>query len=335
MSLFRIENLIFRYGTRTALDIPELAIEDGGMVCLTGANGSGKSTLLSLMAGLAQPFSGRILYRGQDLSSPDREVQEGVRAEMGVCLQSPYLFRTTVEGNVSYGLSAKGIRGPERAWKVERALEDVGLGGFGSRRHHALSGGEIQRVALARALVLEPRVLLLDEPMANVDAATRTLLERALENSIRSRGITVILSTHDVDQALRLGTRIVTLHQGTLVEGGLENIFHGTVIKREDGWVFKTDLCELVVPPGREDARTAVVPPEAIILSLDPTITSARNVLKGIVTGVRMRNGSVEVTVNAGEEFTSRITPESLHKLGCRLGMEIYLIIKAEAVRLL
>lgn len=335
MSLFRIENLLFRYGSRAALDIPELAIEEGGMVCLTGANGSGKSTLLSLMAGLVQPSSGRILYRGKDLSSLDQDIRGNVRAEMGVCLQSPYLFRTTVEGNVSYGLSARGVKGPERERRVEQALEDVGLGGFGSRRHHALSGGEIQRVALARALVLEPRVLLLDEPMANVDAATRTLLERALENSIRSHGITVILSTHDVDQALRLGTRIVTLHQGTVVEGGLENIFHGAVVKREDGWVFKTGLCELVVPSGREDARTAVVPPEAVILSLEATITSARNVLKGTVTGVRMRNGSVEVTVNAGEEFTSRITPASLERLGLRLGMELYLFIKAEAVRLL
>lgn len=335
MNLFRIEGLAFAYGDRTVLDIPDLDIEEEGIVCLTGANGSGKSTLLDLLSGLTPPTAGKILYRGQAFSPSDRNFQERSRSEMGICMQSPYLFRTTVEKNVSYGLTARGFRGPEKDRRTEKALAEVGLEGFGKRPWHALSGGEIQRVALARALVLEPRVLLLDEPMANVDSATRVLLEKVLENLIRLKGITVILSTHDADQALRLGSRIVTLHEGKVVEGGLENVFHGILKEGEDGWVFDTGRSRLFVLPQKGDARTAIVPPEAIILSLDPKETSARNVLKGAITGIRMRNGSVDVAVRAGEEFTSRITPASLEKLGLRLGMEVCLLIKAGAVRVL
>jgi len=334
MSLYELEDLTCRHGDIVALDIPHLAIEEGGIICLTGANGSGKSTLLNLLAGLLDPVTGQVLYRGMVLSKAPQDLRDEVRREMGICLQSPYLFRTTVERNVSYGLSVRGIKGPRKARMVEKALCEVGLEDFGKRKSHALSGGEAQRVALARALVLEPRVLLLDEPMANVDAATRVLLEKVLGELIRERGITVILSTHDADQALRLGDNIVSLHSGRVVESGMENIFHGSMRKEKNRQVFDTGLCDFTVTSQREDVRTAIIPPEAIILSVDPVNTSARNVLKGKVTGIRMRNGSVEVLLDAGEEFISRITEGSLKKLGLHLGMELYLLIKAEAIKM-
>jgi tungstate transport system ATP-binding protein len=334
MSLFLLENIRFQYGDRPVLDIPNLAINEGGVVCLTGANGSGKSTLINILAGLLQPSGGRVLYRGMDPSMASADLKDNIRRELGICLQSPYLFRTTVEGNVAFGLAARGIKGKERSGRVEEALNDVGLAGFGNRRYHALSGGEIQRVALARALAIKPRVLLLDEPMANVDTATRLLLEKILERLIGTRGITIIFSTHDVDQALRLGQQIITLHDGLVVEGGLENTFHGTLRKEGGGWVFDTGLARLTVLTQKSDARTAIIPPEAILLSLDPKSTSARNILKGKINGIRMRNGSVEITVDAGEEFISRITEGSLKSLGLHLGMEIYLLIKAGAIRL-
>jgi molybdopterin-binding protein len=334
MNLFHLENINFRYGDHTVLDIPRLDIEKGGIVCLTGANGSGKSTLLAILAGLLFPTSGRLLYRGTDLVKAPADIRDEMRREMGICLQSPYLFRTTVEGNVAFGLTARGIKGPEKAERTGQALRDVGLPGFEKRRHQALSGGEIQRVALARALAVAPRVLLLDEPMANVDAATRTLLERILRDLIGARGITIVLSTHDVDQALRLGRQIITLHEGHVVESGLENIFHGTVLEKEEEWVFDTGLCRFVVLPQKQDARTAIIPPEAILLSLDPKGTSARNVLEGTVTGIRMRHGSVEVSIDAGEEFISRITEKSMESLEICLGTRICMLIKAGSIRL-
>jgi molybdopterin-binding protein len=334
MNLFQLETVHFQYGEHTVLEIPHLVIEEGGIVCLTGANGSGKTTLLNLLAGLMQPSGGRILYRGMDLSRTPADLKDRIRREMGVCLQSPYLFRTTVEGNVTFGLTARGIKGRERFERVEEALRDVGLDGFAKRRYHALSGGEVQRVALARALAIKPRVLLLDEPMANVDAASRTLLERILEKLASSRGITIVFVTHDVDQALRLGRQVITLHEGHIVDSGLENIFHGTVREKEGRLVFDTGLTSFTVLHPRKDARTAIVPSEAILLSLDPKSTSARNVLTGKICGIRMRNGSVEVIVDTGEEFVSRITEESLKNLGLHLGMEIHFLIKAGAIKL-
>lgn len=334
MSLFKLENVRFQYGDRTVLDIPHLDIEEGKIVCLTGTNGSGKSTLLNMLAGLLPPSSGCILYRNVNPARAQPDLRDRIRKEMGVCLQSPYLFRTTVKWNVMYGLAARGIRGKDKSEKAEEALQYVGLGGFGKRRHNALSGGEIQRVALARALAVDPRVLLLDEPMANVDHATRLPLERLLEDLAVSRRISIILSTHDADQAMRLGQQIITLHEGHIEEGSQENIFHGTLDKGDGKWIFDTGLVRLLVLPQKEDARTAVIPPEAIILSLEPMAANAENVLYGKVTGFRMRNGAVEVTIDAGEEFISRITEESLKKLGLNLGMEVRLLIKAEAIRM-
>jgi tungstate transport system ATP-binding protein len=334
MSLFELEDTTYRYGETVALDIPHLVIEEGGIVCLTGANGSGKSTLLHLLGGLLDPTSGHVIYRGMVLSRAPRDLKDEVRREMGICLQSPYLFRGSVQGNVSYGLSIRGIRGSRKALLAEKALGEVGLEGFGKRKSHALSGGESQRVALARALVLEPRVLLLDEPMANVDAATKILLERTLKELNRVRGLTVILSTHDTAQALSLGDRIVSLHDGRIMESGMENIFHGSLSKEGNRSTFDTGSCELIVASTREEARTAIISPDAIILSPEPVRTSARNVLRGTVTGIRMRNGSVEVLLDAGEEFVSRITEGSMKKLGLHLGTELYLLIKAEAIKL-
>ena len=334
MSLFQVENLTFRYGDLDVLDVENLVVEEGGIVCLTGANGSGKSTLLHIFAGLLYPTEGKVLYREIDMARAPSDLQDSVRREMGICLQSPYLFRTTVERNVSYGLTLRGIRGPEAQERTREALHDVGLDGLEKRRANALSGGEVQRVALARALALQPRVLLLDEPMANVDAGTKNLLEKTLEGLIRSRGITIVLSTHDLDQAMRLGRQIVTLHEGRIVAGGLENIYHGTLKQIGQNWVFDTGLARFVVNPSSRDARTAIIPPESILLSLDAPSTSARNVLRGEVTGIRTRNGSVEVVVDAGEEILSRITENSLEKLDLKLGKDVCLLIKAEAIRL-
>jgi tungstate transport system ATP-binding protein len=334
MSLFKLEKVQFQYGEHNVLDIPKLTIEEERIVCLTGTNGSGKSTLLNMLAGLLPPSSGRILYRNVDLSKAHADTRDRIRKDLGVCLQSPYLFHATAEWNVMYGLAARGVKGRDKSARAEEALQYVGLGGFGNRRYNALSGGEIQRVALARALAADPRVLLLDEPMANVDNATRILLERLLKDLAGSRKKTIILSTHDTDQARRLGQQIITLHEGRIEEGGQGNIFQGNLGKEGDNWIFDTGLVQLRVLPLKDDARTAVIPPEAVLLSLEPMAANAGNVLYGKVTGLRMRDGAVEVTIDAGEEFTSRITGESLKKLGLKLGVEVHLFIEAKAIKM-
>jgi ABC-type Fe3+/spermidine/putrescine transport system ATPase subunit len=188
LNLYRLENLRFAFGEKVVLHIPELTIEERQITALTGPNGSGKTNLLMLLGALLQPASGRILYGGRALDTFQGTHIALLRREIGLLLQAPYLFRTTVERNVAYGLAVRGIPRRQRADRVREALRWVGLEGFEARPHDALSGGEAQRVALARALVTGPRVLLLDEPLANVDTVSRAVIEQVLVDENRQRG---------------------------------------------------------------------------------------------------------------------------------------------------
>ena len=332
--LFALEDLRFAFEGREVLNIPWLSIPEGRITALTGPNGSGKTTLLHVLSSLLFPHSGRLMFRGRDITSMPPERMDAHRQIFGIVLQSPYLFRTTVEQNVAYGLASRGISRDKRFEMVFEVLDLVGLSGFGKRHCSALSGGEAQRVALARALVLRPEILLLDEPFANVDTASRSVIERVLVQENRYFNRTVIFTTHDMDQAYRLADPVITLHEGKLHEGSMENLFHGCVREDPDGHVFDTGSMTLSIPPDKGDARTASVPPETILISLSSISTSARNVHEGRIIGIRQRNGTIDITVQAGETVVARLTERSYREMGLELGSKVFLIFKAEAVRL-
>ena len=334
MHLYTLEDLRFTFGEKVVLDIPKLTIEEGKITALTGPNGSGKTTLLMLLGALLWPSSGRIVYRGRALPRGEGKHATTVRREIGFVLQSPYLFRATVERNVGYGLAVRGISKKNRLRRVREALKWVGLEGFEVRPHHALSGGEAQRVALARTLITSPRTLLLDEPLVNVDAASRTIIERLLVHENRHRGASVLFTTHDLDQAYRIADEVTTLNAGTVVEDPMENVYHGAVYKDGDNWVFDTAQLSIAIPAGHEACRTAAISPEAILISTEKVSMGPPNMFRGRIVTVRDRNASVEVIVNAGEMFTARITAASYRAMDLRLGQQVYLAFKAEAVRL-
>jgi tungstate transport system ATP-binding protein len=193
--LYRLRSVTKRYGSNVAVDIDLLAIEAGRLYTLTGANGAGKSTLLGILAFLTPPTTGEIFYAGERVDWKS-DIVARRRRKVTLLHQSPYLFGGTVYRNVAYGLKARGIAGEAERIAVDRALGTVGLEGFRDRNARELSGGEAQRVAMARALALDPEVLLLDEPLANIDRETALLLE-AVISSLPSRGTTVVMITHD------------------------------------------------------------------------------------------------------------------------------------------
>lgn len=320
MNLFMIENLQLELGGRGVLNIPALEIPDNQLVALTGPNGSGKTCLLQVLGGLIQPHKGTITYRDQDIFAQATTTRDRMRRDLGIVLQSPYLFKTTVLNNVCYGLLRRGFPRKDAAQKARIALSQAGLEGFGRRPHSALSGGEAQRVALARALVLEPDVLLLDEPFANVDTVSRSVIERILLQENRYRKTSIIFTTHDLDQAYRMAETVVTLYDGMIHEGSMENLFHGMVRQAPDGPVFDTGSIKMAVPSGQEKAQTAAIPPESILVSLSTISTSARNTLRGHIVAVRDRNSAVDVVADVGETLVARITKESYKEMGLMLG---------------
>jgi tungstate transport system ATP-binding protein len=210
--LYRLRSITKRYGPNVAVDIDSLTIDSGRLYTLTGPNGAGKSTLLDILSFLVPPTTGEIFYAGERVRWK-RDVLMRLRRRVTLLHQSPYLFGGTVFRNVVYGLKARGIAGEAALRAVDRALETVGLEGFRDRHARELSGGEAQRVALARALALSPEVLLLDEPLANIDRETAALLETVIV-SLPSRGTTVVMTTHDPDHPARRGGVPIALEGG-------------------------------------------------------------------------------------------------------------------------
>ena len=210
--MYRLQSIRKCYGANVALDVEELTIAEGRLYTLTGANGAGKSTLLSILAFLTPPTSGEIFYAGNRVDWNHGSVEE-YRRKVTLLHQSPYLFVGSVHDNVAYGLKVRGIPGEEQRRIVDRALDGVGLQGFRDRKARELSGGEAQRVAMARALALNPEVLLLDEPLANIDRETAGLLETVIA-SLPARGTTVVMTTHDPDHPGRLNGESIHLEGG-------------------------------------------------------------------------------------------------------------------------
>ena len=218
MARLTIERLGKRYGEFRALDAVSLDVEDGEFVAILGASGCGKTTLLRQIAGFDKPDAGRILIGDTVVSTPAQQVPPE-RRRIGIVFQSYALWpHMTVAQNVAYGLDVAGVKDPERGRRVEAALALVELAGFADRRPALLSGGQRQRVALARCLVTEPSLVLLDEPLANLDVHLRASMEREFARFHERTGTTMIYITHDQAEAMALADRIAVMDKGRILQ---------------------------------------------------------------------------------------------------------------------
>jgi iron(III) transport system ATP-binding protein len=205
-----------RYGAVTALDTVTVSIERGTLVTLLGPSGCGKTTMLRLIAGLEQASYGQILIDGHDVT-----LQSAAERDVSMVFQSYALFpHMTVLENVCYGLRASGMRKPQAIELAQSKLSLVGLSGYGARLPSELSGGQQQRVAVARAIVLEPKVLLFDEPLSNLDAKLRRRVREEIHELQRSLAITAIYVTHDQQEALAISDRIMVMSMARIAQDG-------------------------------------------------------------------------------------------------------------------
>jgi tungstate transport system ATP-binding protein len=211
-TIYRIEELEKEYEGRTVLNIARLDVFAGEILVIVGPSGAGKSTLLRLLNFLESPTRGQIFFQNQPLNG---SAPIELRRQVTTVFQRPILLRASVRENVAYGLRLRGERAEER---IAEILARVGLDALAHTLAPKLSGGEMQRVALARALVIEPRVLLLDEPTANLDPYNVGLIEEIVREHNRARGTTIVLVTHNVFQARRLAQRAGLLLNGRLIE---------------------------------------------------------------------------------------------------------------------
>ena len=353
-ALLQVHGVRRSYGGRTVVDIDELSIRRGEVVAILGPNGAGKSTLFRILLALERPDAGEVRLDGEPLAPGD----ESARRRLVGVFQTPHLFSGTVRQNLRFGLRANGV--PQTEWpdRVERAAREVGIGHLGDADVARLSGGEARRVALARGLVLEPDVLLLDEPTANLDVTVRRRFREELGRAMRRRAGSVVLITHDPSDAFDLADRVAVMEDGRIAQvgtpeelttepatafvaafTGAELLLDGEVVRVGDGTLDVTTGGATLVarcPEGRLAAGDPVHvryrPEDVILTRADDPDTSARNQLRMTVRSVTPVGGMVRVRLEGPITLASLITRGSAERLGIQPGAEINALVKTAAL---
>jgi tungstate transport system ATP-binding protein len=221
--LITLRDIRVQYGALTVLDLPSLEIDENETLAIIGANGAGKSTLLRVIGLLERPSRGSVFFRGE-LAAPRHSLR--LRRRIASVLQTPLLLDATVYANAAIGLKLRGCRPKEIDGRLLPWLERLGIAHVAGQSARTLSGGEARRTSLARALVLEPQLLLLDEPFSALDSPSREALLTDLQEALRRSDAAVVLVTHDVHEAATLANRIGVLSRGRLLQlGPTEDIF--------------------------------------------------------------------------------------------------------------
>lgn len=347
-----LKNVTKVYGKLVALDNVNLKINEGEILALLGPNGSGKTTLLKILALLEKPTSGEVYFYNRKVTEQNM-IQ--IRSETTMVFQKTVLFDATVYDNVAYGLKIRRMPKNEIVERVNNALRLVGLEGFNERHAKKLSGGEQQRVALARAIALHTKLLLLDEPTANLDPKNVALIEEIIATVSRELKTTIVMATHNMFQAQSLPNRVAIINYGKISDVGtpreifgklsktlvsfaaMENTFVGEARVAENG----TTLIDIgnnieVAATSRAQGKVSVfISPEDIILSKTPLASSARNILKGRIVEISDMDSVIRLKVDVGKVFTVQITKRSFNDMNLNLNSEVYITFKASSVQIL
>ncbi|MDX1813748.1 MAG: ABC transporter ATP-binding protein [Candidatus Bathyarchaeia archaeon] len=340
------------YGNKIVVDTVNLQIHEGEILALLGPNGSGKTTILRILAFIENPTGGEVIFQGGKVNFKNTEKE---RLQSTLVFQKTTLFGTSVYNNIVYGLKLRKVPKETRDREVKKALELVKLEGFEKRNARKLSGGEQQRVAIARALVLKTKLLLLDEPTANLDPKNAGILEEVIDTVNRENGTTIVIATHNMFQAKKLPHRIALMDEGKITEVGaptevfgklsknlasfaaVDNSFTGTAKTTASGTsiVDVGNGVQIEVTAQRQGVTVVFINPQDIILSKTALESSARNVFKGKITQITDLNSLVKLKVNVGKPFTVQITKRSFNEMGLCLNADVFITFKASSAQVL
>lgn len=335
-----------------------------GITILFGASGSGKTTLLDCVAGLAVPDNGRIAIGERVFFDGSQKINLEIRQrKVGYVFQDLALFpHLSVEKNVQYGLNS--FPAPERAQRTDAVLESFRISHLRSRKPRDISGGERQRVALARALVTEPCILLLDEPLAALDAATKSKIVADLRAWNEAHRIPIFYVTHSREEVFALGERVLIMEQGQIIAqgtphevmtaprqetvaqlAGFENILDATVVAAHPDRGTMTchltgsNIIELETPLVRVDVgstlRIGIRAGDILLATVHPEGLSARNIIPGKVVSLAQRDVIVEAIVNCGVKFAVHLTLAARDALHLQAGSEVWLVVKTHSCHLM
>lgn len=356
MSLIEVVDLHQKYGEREILKNINMAVNKGEAFALIGPTGAGKTTLLRLIGLLEASTSGRIYFDGINVTKSGRTGLE-VRRRMAFVLQKPVVFNTSIYDNIAYGLKWRGENRGDIKQKVNSVLEVIGLSAYRDRNAKTLSGGEAQRVAIARAIAVEPEVLLLDEPTANLDPTSTSRIEELITNIIHRYETTIIMATHDMSQGQRLADRIGVLINGEILQTGepreafnsprnrevaefvgVENILDGVITSNEEGIVtidIGGKIIEAISDYTVGEEVYACVRPENITLALSKAPSSARNSFIGEITRVASLGPLSRIEIDCGFRLVALVTKRSAEELNLESRRKVYATFKATGVHII
>ena len=327
----------------------ELAVAAGELVAVLGPNGAGKTSLLRALAGLLPLRTGRVILDGVVLEDPAAGIRvPSERRPIGLVFQEYLLFpHLSVRENVAFGLRARGMARAVALGEADRWLERVGLSGEGDRKPASLSGGQAQRVALARVLALNPALLLLDEPMAALDASTRIEFRRDLRRHLESfRGVRLLV-THDPVEAMAMADRLVVVEQGRVLQSGTPadvtqrprsryvadlvgvNLFRG---RASQNVITLADGGSLTAAGAADGDVFAVVHPRTVALYRTRPDGTPRNVWEGRAVDLDLEGDRVRVRLSGLPPIVAEVTPAAVRELGLDRGDQVWVAVKATEV---
>ena len=341
--MIRCAGLGWTPGGTTVLDEITLEVAQEEAFGLIGPSGGGKSSLIRIFDLLVPPTRGRLWIGGDEVTWGSSDIV-ALRRRMAMVFQRPVAFRMNVFENVAYGLAFRGVARSVRKARVTDALELVGLAGFEDRRASTLSGGELQRISIARCLVTDPEVLFLDEPTANLDPISTNVIEEVIAGLRRDRGITVVMTTHNLEQGQRLCDRLAVMAGGRLVQVGTpldlfyrptsiavaqfvgaENLVPGVVERMDRGVAFvrigpEATLAVAVHAPVAGPVTVAIRPEEIVLAKGDACRQGTANHLHGTVTAIDSDGPLVRVVLDCGFPLVALIRRLSYLQLGLEPG---------------
>ena len=327
----------------------DLAINKGEYFVVLGPTGAGKTILLETISGIYQPDRGKICFCGRDITGmPPRS------RNIGMVYQDYTLFpHLTVERNIGFGLRIRKTDKTKTSQKIQELAHLLGVHHLLHRRPGTLSGGEQQRVSIARALIMEPDILLLDEPLSALDTATKTRLQEELSRIHSLMGTTMIHVTHSFEEAFVLGDRLAIMNDGTIVQHGLPvdvfrkpnteftagflgigNIFKGDAHLENGVSHVTVEGIELISSGARNGKVNLSIRPEEVTVSQTSAITSARNRFAGLITSVREEGVLTRITVDTGIPLQATLTRYSFEEMQLKIGMHVHVMFKATSVHL-
>ncbi len=321
---YQLNNIHYSYGETFSLLLPKLEISSQKITALTGENGSGKSTLLSLLGFLIAPKTGSLIFFSEIITSKQHQ---NLRKQIGFLAQKPYLFRGTVIDNLNLVLKIYHIPKNQREKKINLILEQLGITTLSKQQAKTLSGGELQKVALARALIMQPKILLMDEPFSYLDQPSIQLLEQFILDYVAEMQTTLVFSTHDRLQGLAIADDVISLVKGKQIKSPLVNLFKGYF----EGETFKTAYLSIFSITSIKSATHVSIDPREIVLSEQRLNSSMRNQYQGRVIAIAEENNVIHVSINAGDIFQVMMTKQALQLLALKLGDIIWLSFKANS----